>query len=185
MLHHFSEDPAIKLFEPRPVRVPAARRPGQEWLNGPLVWAIDRAHSFLYFFPRDCPRILLWPTEQTTSEDRNCWMGPSNARAIAFIETGWADRHAQATIHRYDLPCEPFESVNDVGMWVSRTGVTPAAISAIADLRQALAQANVELRLVDRLTPLKPAWTSTMHASGIRLRHALDWGPPGWPHTTR
>jgi hypothetical protein len=37
-LFHFSDDPSINLFTPRPVRVPSSRRPGMEWLNGPLVW---------------------------------------------------------------------------------------------------------------------------------------------------
>ncbi|HMG50328.1 MAG TPA: hypothetical protein VK597_07005, partial [Inquilinus sp.] len=60
-LFHFSDDPAIERFEPRPVRVPSARPAGREWLNGPLVWAIDDAHQMLYLFPRDCPRILAWP----------------------------------------------------------------------------------------------------------------------------
>jgi hypothetical protein len=40
-LFHFSDDPAIAIFTPRPVRVPAQRAPGREWLNGTLVWAID------------------------------------------------------------------------------------------------------------------------------------------------
>ena len=52
-LFHYSEDPSIVVFEPRPVRVPAARRAGFEWLNGPLVWAIDEPHSILYLFPRE------------------------------------------------------------------------------------------------------------------------------------
>src|SRR5580698_7679583 len=68
-LFHFSEDCAIELFEPRPVRVPAERPPGREWLNGPLVWAIDAWHAPMYFFPRDCPRILLWRKPSTTDTD--------------------------------------------------------------------------------------------------------------------
>ena len=63
---HFSEDPTIQVFAPRPVTVPAERRPGFEWLNGPLVWAIDEARQPMYFFPRDCPRILLWKRPGTT-----------------------------------------------------------------------------------------------------------------------
>ena len=52
-LFHFSEDAAITRFAPRPVAVPSARPREQEWLNGPLVWAIDEAHQPLYLFPRD------------------------------------------------------------------------------------------------------------------------------------
>jgi len=40
-----SDDPAIGYFEPRPVRIPSTRPEGREWLNGPLVWAIDEWHQ--------------------------------------------------------------------------------------------------------------------------------------------
>ena len=182
-LYHFSEDPLIALFEPRPVRVAVQRRPGQEWLNGPLVWAIDEAHSILYLFPRECPRILIWPTPNTTPADRTHWMGATTARAVAFIETAWADRLAHTTIHRYTLPPVTFEDVGDVGMWVSRSSVKPTALHALTNLPKHLTESGVELRTVDNLTPLKPVWESSLHASGIRLRNAKDWGNPGWPHT--
>ncbi|WP_339329380.1 DUF6886 family protein [Burkholderia multivorans] len=50
-LFHFSDDPGIAMFHPRPVRVADDRPAGQEWLNGPLVWATDEAHYLLYLFP--------------------------------------------------------------------------------------------------------------------------------------
>jgi len=65
-LFHFSDDPRIEVFEPRSPRVLAVRPSGQQWLNGPLVWAIDESHSILYLFPRECPRVVIWPTRQTT-----------------------------------------------------------------------------------------------------------------------
>lgn len=171
-LFHFSEDPTIALFEPRPVRTPAPRPPGQAWLNGPLVWAIDEAHSFLYLFPRECPRILIWPTEQTTPADRARWMGDTKARALAYIEDAWAERMRKATIHRYDLPSKTFEDLNDAGMWVSRKSVKPTATCTLSNLPSHLAAMNVSLRAVEDLTPLRDAWNSTLHASGIRLRNA-------------
>jgi hypothetical protein len=81
-LFHFSEDPAIAHFDPRPVRVPVERPSGKEWLSGPLVWAIDEAHGFLYLFPRECPRVLLWPTPATTEADRERWLAGSTSRAV-------------------------------------------------------------------------------------------------------
>lgn len=69
-LYHFSEEPTIGLFDPRAVTKASARPPGREWLNGPLVWAIDDWHAPMYLFPRDCPRILIWPLPETTEEDR-------------------------------------------------------------------------------------------------------------------
>ena len=72
-LFHFSDDGGLTRFTPRPVLVPSARPPGRDWLNGPLVWAIDEARQPLYLFPRDCPRILLYPTPATTAEDLQRW----------------------------------------------------------------------------------------------------------------
>ena len=36
-------------------------------------------------------------------------------------------------------------------------------------------EAGVELRVMHRLTPLRDVWSTSLHASGIRLRHAQDW----------
>ena len=100
-LFHFSEDPAIKVFEPRPVAVPAERPPGQEWLNGPLVWAIDDWHSPMYFFPRDCPRVLLWRRPGATDADlARWWRGDRARRMQAHIEAAWLERLRTTRIYR-------------------------------------------------------------------------------------
>jgi Family of unknown function (DUF6886) len=174
-LFHFSDDPRIEVFEPRPVRIPASRSPEREWLNGPLVWAIDRPHSILYLFPRDCPRIVIWPTERTTDEDRSKWIGSSSAGAVAFIEAGWLDRVRAGEIYRYEMPADTFENTQDAGMWVSRMAVRPNRMETLAALDRCLSAEGVELRSLDRLTALKPVWDSTLHASGIRLRNAMNW----------
>jgi hypothetical protein len=174
-LFHFSERPDIERFEPRPVDVPSPRAPGMEWLNGPLVWAIDEWHQPLYLFPRDCPRILIWPTAASTAADRTAWFGASEARMIAHIERGWLERFASGRIHRYELPAGRFEPLDDAGMHVARTAVEPLAVEAIDDLPAALAAAGTELRVLDRLAPLRPAFASSLHASGIRLRNSRTW----------
>ncbi|VWB84331.1 hypothetical protein BLA6993_04007 [Burkholderia lata] len=182
-LFHFSDDPDIRLFKPRPLRVPVDRGPARDWLNGPLVWAIDGVHSFLYLFPRECPRILIWPTPHTSAADRNAWLGSDGTRAVAYVEEGWLDRIRSATLYRYRLPAMGFDSIDELGMWVSRGTVMPAGCDAVHDLPARLAVEGVELRSLARLTPLKSLWDTTLHASGIRLRNALDWGPPGWNHS--
>jgi|SRR5579859_3158049 len=182
-LFHFSDDPGITLFTPRPVRVPVDRPGGQDWLNGPLVWAIDEAHDILYLFPRECPRILIWPTTRTTAEDRAHWFGDTGRRAIAFIEARWAPRLRSAVVHRYELPAATFEDLGDVGMWVSRSAVRPLGVQALRSLPHALEARKVELRVLPTLTPLRDIWATTVHASGLRLRNAKDWGDPGWPHS--
>ncbi len=174
-LFHFSDDPAISRFEPRPVLVPSVRPPGREWLNGPLVWAIDEPHQAMYLFPRDCPRILLWPTPATSEEDRDRFWGESEAQTIAYIETAWLERLKSADLHRYDLPSDSFEDLGDAGMWVSRAAVAPRSVTRLDDLIAELDACDVELRPVDSLRPLKNVWSTSLHASGIRLRNAKDW----------
>ncbi|MCW0016153.1 DUF6886 family protein [Rhizobium sp. BT-226] len=172
-LFHFSDDPGIVAFEPRPVRIPSARAPGRDWLNGPLVWAIDADHDFMYLFPRDCPRILLWATADTSEVERRHWLG--DWRAVAYVERHWSERLEAETIHRYEMPAEGFEDLGDAGMWVSRRGVIPVERTAISRLEQEFGPRGVELRVVDSLRPLKGLWNSSLHVSGIRLRNAVDW----------
>ncbi|MGF6226803.1 hypothetical protein QFZ27_000758 [Inquilinus ginsengisoli] len=178
-LFHFSDDPAIERFEPRPVRVPSDRPAGREWLNGRLVWAIDDAHQMLYLFPRDCPRILAWATPQSSAADRKRWLGPGEPRAVAFIEAAWIDRLRSAMIHRYDLPAATFRSIEDARMWVSEAPVVPFGRVALAGLDGELARRGVDLRIVDSLAPLAALWDSSLHVSGIRLRNSATWQPAG------
>ncbi|MDP1616186.1 DUF6886 family protein [Phenylobacterium sp.] len=174
-LYHFSDDPGIAVFEPRPVRVPSERGPGRDWLNGPLVWAIEEARQAMYLFPRDCPRIVVWAKDDSAAADRAAWFGDSPAQAIAYMERDWFERLRAETLYRYVLPAEPFESLDDAGMWVSRDTVTPVSRDVLTDLPAALRAAGVELRLTETLTHLRPVWDTTLHASGVRLRNAKDW----------
>ena len=182
-LFHFSEDPAIRVFVPRPVRVAIDRGPDRAWLNDPLVWAIDAVHSRLYLFPRDCPRIVIWPTGETSPEDRRTWFGDVTGRAVAYVEEAWMDRIRSGTLHRYGMPPETFEAIGEPGAWVSRYSVVPSGRDTLKDLPGAMAAEGLELRALPRLTPLAPVWRSTLQASGLRLRNARDWvtpagGPP-------
>ncbi|WP_117192748.1 DUF6886 family protein [Rhizobium terrae] len=172
-LFHFSDDPAIARFDPRPVQVPSCRPPGREWLNGPLVWAIDDAHDFMYLFPRDCPRILVWAKPNTLADERRTWLG--EWRAAAYIERAWLDRLLGETIHRYELPPGDFEDLDDAGMWVARRTVVPLQLVSLSRLDHEFAQRGVDLRIVDSLGPLKPLWETSLHVSGIRLRNASSW----------
>ena len=174
-LCHFSEDPSIGTFEPRPVREPSVRAPGRDWLNGPLVWAIDAWHEPMYYFPRDCPRILLWPTPTTTSADRERWWGQGERRILAHIEEAWLPRLRTARLFRYSFAADGFERLDDAGMWVSRTRATPLSVEPLGDLVAALEATDVELRVLPDLTPLKGVWETSLHASGIRLRNAVGW----------
>ena len=184
-LFHFSEDPTIAVFEPRPVRVPAERPPGRDWLNGPLVWAIDQLRQPMYFFPRDCPRVLLWRKPGTIAADlERWWRGDRRRRMLAHIEAAWLERVKTTSIYRYRFAADGFEDLDEAGMWVSRTTQTPLEVEPVGDLLAALEAANVELRVLPDLLSLKGVWESSLHASGIRLRNAAGWNdtpaaPPG------
>ena len=175
-LFHFSDDPGIEVFEPRPVRVPSDRGAGREWLNGPLVWAVSEPYQALYLFPRDCPRIVVLRKPGADAADEALWFGERDCQAIGHIEWDWWERVRTTPLFRYELPVAPFEALGDAGHFVSRTAVEPLAMHPLADLPAALQAAGVELRLMRRLTPLWDLWrTTTLHVSGSRLRNAQDW----------
>ncbi len=147
-----------------------------DWLNGPLVWAIDEWHQPLYLFPRECPRILIWPGPQTTPSDRSLWWGNRSSRMLAHMESSWEDRFNKAVLYRYDLPGAGFEQLNDAGMFVSRSPVEPLAMNIVDCLSTELKTCHADLRIVPSLSPLRAVWSSSMMASGIRLRNASQPG---------
>ncbi len=172
LLYHFSEDPGIPVFVPRA----PLERPQVE----PLVWAVEEAHAWTYLFPRDCPRVLLWPTPTTTAADRQRWLGRAGEGRVACVEWRWLEALYATLLYRYRFPSAGFESApgEDVEwMYVCREPVTPLSVEPVGDLVEALREAGVELRLMPSLVPLRDAWESTMHVSGIRLRNAVGWTP--------
>lgn len=181
-LFHFSEENNIEVFMPRPVKVARPRAQGQEWLNDPLIWAIDDWHAPMHLFPRDCPRIFVWPTENTTPEYCTAYKKMTTCRMVAHIELGWLDRLSHTTIYRYELSPDGFESLNDAGLWISRTPSMPLNVERIDNMEKALEAAGVELRVLPSLKTLAPLWETSLHVSGIGLRHAWD-GPIDLPQT--
>lgn len=157
MLYHFSDDPGITRFVPRALK---KQRPSeQEWLNGPLVWAISEAFAFLYLFPRDCPhlfprdcpRIVTWASAHSTAGDQAEWLGPH--KRVSFVEKAWMPRIANAKLYRYALPADTFTSLDDVGMHVSRSEIRPSGMTTLDDLPIRLAESGVDLRPVPSLAP--------------------------------
>jgi hypothetical protein len=175
-LFHFSDDPSIEVFVPRPVTVPSDRGPGNDWMNGPLVWAISDAFQAMYLFPRDCPRIVVLRKAGADPADVAQWFGERDCQAVAHIEWDWWDRVRTMPLYRYELPPEPFEDLGDAGHFVARGAVEPIRMEPLTDLPAVMQEARVELRLMHRLTPLWRLWRSTtLHVSGVRLRNAQDW----------
>ena len=174
-LFHFSEQPDIEIFNPRPVNVASKRKPGFEWLNGPLVWAIDEWHQPMYLFPRECPRILIWPVDTSTSEDVDRYFLGSEARIIAYVERIWMEALRDTLLYRYEFPVQSFKALHDAGMWVSDQRVEPVDKVELTHLDEVLERESVELRSLETLVSLKGLWKTTLHVSGIRLRNAVNW----------
>jgi hypothetical protein len=94
---------------------------------------------------------------------------------IAHVEWAWLARIQGQVLFRYELPADTFQPTSDEWMCVSDEPVTPRAVDRIDDLLGALQALDVELRVMDSLLPLKDVWSSTLHASGFRLRNARGW----------
>ncbi|MCC7365451.1 MAG: hypothetical protein IT303_13880 [Dehalococcoidia bacterium] len=169
-LFHFSEDPHIPRFEPRAAPAHPAL--------APAVWAVDELHAPAYTFPRDCPRILLWRTPETTDADWRRWAGNTAAPFVAFVEWDALRQLRETALYRYALPPGTFGPLpGDPWMWVSHEPVTPLGVEPVGDLLDAIAADGTELRFVPSLAPLHGAWESTVHFSGIRLRNSRTWPP--------
>jgi hypothetical protein len=166
LYYHFSEDPSIICFHPRP-------HPSHPSL-APVVWAIDQEKSPLYFFPRDCPRIGFGRSAKTTPEDAARFMGYSDASMIIAAESAWYQRIKEAKLYKYTFPPNPFVCWDHgAGYYVCHETVTPLSVEPMGDLLDCLTQANVELRLTPSLKPLHDSLLdSTMQFSMIRLRNA-------------
>ena len=165
-LYHFSEDPHIERFLPRPVKI----GPSDEV----LVWGIDSLHCHLYYFPRDCPRVVISKSSRTSAEDTETFFGHTTAAAIAAIESHWLERLRTTTIYRYTLPPEGFALRDETaGYWVSKQEVRPIDVEPIPDLMAALIGAGVELRIMPSLVPMRDAViASTVEFDIIRWRNA-------------
>lgn len=165
-LYHFSEDPSIERFIPRPVRISLS--------DEALVWAVDSLHCHQFYFPRDCPRVVISKSDGTSAEDAETFFGHTTATVIAAIESRWLDRLRNTTIYRYTLPPDGFALRDDsAGYWVAIGESRPIEVEPIPDLMTALIDAGVELRIMPSLVPLRDAViVSTLEFDIIRWRNA-------------
>lgn len=163
MLFHISEDGGIERFDPRP----------SEYTADPVVWSIDGDRLRNYLLPRHCPRVTFYAGPQTTAEDRERFLGVS--QAVIAIEQRWFDRLRASRLFCYHLPADSFECLDScAGYYVSRLAVVPTQVDVIDDAIAELRRRNVELRIEPNLWPLRDAVaSSTLMFSIIRMRNAL------------
>jgi hypothetical protein len=145
-LWHFSENPSLRVFEPRVSEKPGAPR---------LVWAVDSRHAPMFWFPRACPRGCIWPGSATTEEDREKFFGQSAANRIHIVESDWLRRMRGSRQYAYRLPAESFEPDDVVGgFWISARPVEAVERVVLDDLLGMHADAGIELRITPRIRPL-------------------------------
>ena len=162
-LYHFSESPSIERFVPHVAPTSSS--------DQALVWAVDAEHSHLYYFPRDCPRVIYSSSSRTSTEDFERFFSHTTARTTAAIESRWLDRMRDTTVYRYTLPSDPFELRDEpAGYWVSVKEVQPLSVKAIPDLMQELIESGVDLRIMPSLSRLREAVISRVPGSGVRGR---------------
>ena len=173
VLHHFSEDPHIVRFEPHVPATNPTHRAG--------VWVIDGAHAPSYWFPRDCPRVTVWPrTSREGPRFESAWT--TTARRVHVIELEWLDRMRTTELYRYDFVASAFAPWPDAtGQWFTEEAVEPVAVVAVGDLLELHVSAGIELRAVPSLWPAHDlAVTDAWDFSIVRMRNAESRrGAPG------
>ncbi|PYE50055.1 hypothetical protein HUB98_28715 [Paenibacillus barcinonensis] len=167
MLYHFSEEAHIDVFVPRAKQnqpdVPA------------VVWAIDEQHEYSYYFPRDCPRIVLRRNVEISDEHQDLFFKYTDADIIVTVESEWYSRIVNQTLHRYHFPEISFRLFDETaGYYISDQVITPSCIERIDHLMDRLIARGVELRLTTNLYPLRDAvLKSDFQDFGIhRFNHA-------------
>lgn len=167
-LYHFSEEPDIRRFEPRPAKA------FPELL--PVVFAIDREHCTSYYFPRECPRVIYRRGEGTTEADARELLAHTTADTIIVVESGWLDRIREVRLYRYTFDSSSFELWDaTAGYYVSRRPAVPLRVEPVGDLLTRLLNDGVELRLTPSLHPIRNrVIASTLAFSVIRFRNAAE-----------
>lgn len=163
---HFSEDPSITEFVPH---VAATAQ-----VPGAYVWAVDADHAPSYWFPRNCPRALIWATPRTTQSDRDMFLGTS--WRVHAIEYRWLAAMQSTVLYAYRFSADdfaPFGAPEPHARVATRTLRPLGPPQSIGSLLEAHAAAGIELRLLTNLWPYwKRVIASTLGFSGIRLRNA-------------
>jgi hypothetical protein len=167
-LFHFSDDPSITRFEPRP---PPSASSG---VTDHVVWAVGERLRHNYLLPRDCPRVTFYPMPSSAPDDVARLMGGTSAGHVVAIETRWMPALRSGRLYQYELPRATFVSVDaGAGYYISREPIVPLRMVAIDDLLGELLACNIELRVMPSLWPLCDAVVaSSLHFSCIRMRNA-------------
>jgi hypothetical protein len=164
-VYHYSEDGTIRRFAPH---VPQSN-PG----HPASVWAIDDAHSPLYWFPRYCPRISVWARDDS-EQAHFTELFESEATRIVAAETDWMERVRDGKLYRYVFDAGDFEPWQEAdGQYITDQVAYPKRVELLDDLLALHAAANVEVRFTPRLGALMDRiLESGLPFSFVRIRDA-------------
>lgn len=170
-LFHFSEEPGIARFTPRP----------SSYLTHHAVWAIEERMAWAYLTPRDCPRIYYYGTPESSQADLDTFLcGQRGGRALA-IEAAWSERCWSTALTRYEFALERFVLRDaNAGYYISEHEELPIGRETIASPLIALLAEGVELRILPELWELREAiYRSSLGWGFIRMRNAAPPRDPG------
>ena len=157
---HVSESSDIVRFDPRDGR----------------VWAINAARLHNYLLPRDCPRVTFYATPDTTTADRNRFLGTGAgpAAGVVAIESVWETRARTTPLYVYHLDAEAFSAHDVVAGYVTcADSVTPIGMSTVDVPLDEIARRGAHVRVLPELWRLREAVAaSTLGFSIIRMRNA-------------
>ena len=167
-LYHVSEDPDIRVFEPRvPTRSDMAGGEG-------LVWAVNETGLPNYLVPRNCPRVTWHAGPDTTLDDMQLYLSSPTCRHVVAIEAKWFSVMQKTTLYLYEFYPDDFSLQDRVaGYYTSRVWQKPCTMHVIDNLFEELWKRNVELRVVDNLWALRDIISETSFDwSMIRMQMA-------------
>lgn len=167
-LFHISEQPGIKLFEPRPS--PSAFNE----ITGDVIFAITEQLLHNYLLPRDCPRVTCYPSAKTTPEDKARFFEDTATDYIIAIESRWYKQITNTTLYRYEFDPANFILLDEcAGYYISYKPVEPISETPITDLIPELLKRKLELRFMPSIIEFgKAVSNSSFNFSLIRMRNA-------------
>ncbi|WP_259067377.1 DUF6886 family protein [Mucilaginibacter sp. X4EP1] len=167
-LFHISEEPGIKIFEPRP-------SPSNfDAITGNVVFAVSEKLLHNYLLPRDCPRVTYYASPQTTKVDRDTFFKHSAADYVMAIESAWFNKIANTTLYCYEFSPDSFVLLDEcAGYYISYQAVAPISVTIISNPVEEILKGNVELRFTPDLNQLADeVKRSSLNFSLIRMRNA-------------
>lgn len=145
-LFHVSEEPDIKVFEPRkPIRTDLDQSIG-------LVWAIDERRLPNFLTPRNCPRVCYHPSHNTTEQDFDSLFSSITTPYVVALEAQWQAAMESTRLYLYEFSTDDFELQDDIaGYYVAQKTQVPISVTQLASPLQALFERGVEVRFLPEL----------------------------------